>query len=304
MKKTIFCSYSGYTPAIRKIKKTGVLCTAIFILSVKALVAQQTARLNVVYEFRYIRDISQRDIPYISNMVLTLGKTTSRYCSELFYNENRASNKNQPDQDPSQISAQPIAVVSGGPLLRVGKYGIDIREEIIKDLTTQKLEVIGRVASKTYLVETDLPKIDWQLKEERKTIGKYDCQKAVGKYAGREYEAWFAPELPYHDGPWKLNGLPGLILEAHDTKNEVIFTFKEISRIDNADETIVSYLKDQSVIKANLKNYNRLRASFDTDPEGIILAEHPDAKIHVKTIDGSNTNKVVKLKKYNPIEMD
>lgn len=278
--------------------------TAIVILFMQTLFAQQTARLNIVYEFRYIRDISNKDVPYISNMVLTLGKTTSRYCSELLYNENRGNDSDQPNQDQSQISAQPITVVTGGPLLRVGKYGVDINEEIMKDFTKHKSEVIGWIAFKTYLVQTDLPKIDWQLKEDRKNIGKYDCQKAVGKYAGREYEAWFAPGLPYPDGPWKLNGLPGLILEAYDTKNEVIFTFKEISSIDNKGESVTSYLKNQFVIKTNLKNYNRLRSSFDTDPESIILAEHQNVTIHLKTIDGSNTSKVVKLKKYNPIELD
>ncbi len=289
---------------IRKIKQKGALFTAIFISLMQASFAQETARLNVIYEFRYVRDASQKDVPYISDMILTLGRNTSRYCSELFYKDNNTNNKNQGNQNQSQMSPQPMTVVSGGPLLRVGKYGVDIREEIMKDFTSQKLEIISRVASKTYLVQTDLPKIDWQLKDERKNIGKFICQKAVGKYAGREYETWFAPELPYHDGPWKLNGLPGLILEAHDIKNEVVFTFKEISQNDDTDETIISYLKDPFVVKTNLKNYNRLRAAFESDPEGIILAEHPDVTIHLKTVDGSNTNKIIKLKKYNPIEMD
>jgi GLPGLI family protein len=288
-----------------KVKLEVLLIAAVCITISQGLFGQEIATLNVIYELRYIRDMSQKDVPFTSNMILVLGKNTSRYCSERFYRENNSSNKNMENQVQSQVSPQPATVVVGGPMLRIGKYGVDIEEEVMKDFAKQKMETVGLIASKTYLVKTDLPRMDWQLKDERKNIGKYSCQKAVGKYAGREYEAWFAPELPSHDGPWKLNGLPGLILEAHDVKNEVVFTFKEISRYDEATETIISYLlKAPDVVETNLKNYNRLRAAFDSDPEGILLAEHPDVSIYLKTVDGSNVRKVNKLKKYNPIEIN
>ena len=41
---------------------------------------------------------------------------------------------------------------------------------------------------------------------------------------GRNYHAWFAPEIPLNEGPWKFNGLPGLILEVYDTQDHYHFT--------------------------------------------------------------------------------
>ncbi|MDI3526629.1 MAG: hypothetical protein PWR03_812 [Tenuifilum sp.] len=78
-----------------------------------------------------------------------------------------------------------------------------------------------------YLSE-DLGKISWKIESETKKIGRFRCQKASCSFRGREYTVWFTPEIPISYGPWKLNGLPGLILEATDSKNEIEFTATEI----------------------------------------------------------------------------
>ena len=77
-------------------------------------------------------------------------------------------------------------------------------------------------------VKEKIPKINWVISNEFKIVGKYNCQKANGNFRGRDYTAWFAVEIPLPYGPWKLNGLPGLILEAYDTNKEIYFYFKSI----------------------------------------------------------------------------
>lgn len=60
--------------------------------------------------------------------------------------------------------------------------------------------------------------IDWKILNDRKKIGKFNCRKAKGTFRGRDYTVWFTEEIPVSAGPWKLFGLPGLILEAVDSE--------------------------------------------------------------------------------------
>lgn len=75
-----------------------------------------------------------------------------------------------------------------------------------------------------YLVKGTTPNIAWQLTDDTLTIGEYLCRKATGEYAGRTWHAWYTEDIPASAGPWKLRGLPGIILKAIDEKG--IFTFE------------------------------------------------------------------------------
>ena len=81
-----------------------------------------------------------------------------------------------------------------------------------------------------YLIQGSLPAIDWTISSDTATFGGLHCQKATSHFKGRDYIVWFCPDLPVHAGPWKLNGLPGVIVDAHDTKNEVVFTFDGVEK--------------------------------------------------------------------------
>jgi len=72
------------------------------------------------------------------------------------------------------------------------------------------------------------PKMDWKILKETKKIGKFNCKKATTTFRGRNYTAWFTTEIPLPYGPWKLHGLPGLILEAHDTNKNAYWYFKSV----------------------------------------------------------------------------
>jgi GLPGLI family protein len=288
-------------------KRKQFLFSLLFITATNICIAQETISLNVVYEFRYVRDLTQKDNPYIYNMVLSLGKGASRYCTEREYKEKNKSiaRKKQQQQAQASASSKPVRTVrSVGPGLYVGRSGVIIREEIIKNFPKRTMETTALMANRVYTVETALPSIKWELQPGKKTIDKYTCQKAIGKYAGRVYEVWFAPDLPYQDGPWKLNGLPGLILEARDTTNEVVFTFKGITPNDDAGMKVVTFMKDDFAVKTNLKSYNRTVRAFSSDPEAVMAAARPDSRYVIICQDASGTRQAIKVKKYNPIEKD
>ena len=80
-----------------------------------------------------------------------------------------------------------------------------------------------KVTPNRYFYTEPLHDFGWQLMDDTLTVGGYLCQKAVGKYAGRTWTAWYSEEVPASFGPWKLRGLPGMILRAED--KDGIFSF-------------------------------------------------------------------------------
>lgn len=86
---------------------------------------------------------------------------------------------------------------------------------------------------------------------ERKTLIGYSCQKAVATFLGRKWTVWFIPDIPIQDGPWKLWGLPGLIIQAED--KDYSFTCIEIKKID---EVLISIPK-RNYIKYDKAKYIR-----------------------------------------------
>jgi GLPGLI family protein len=93
---------------------------------------------------------------------------------------------------------------------------------IVREARTQKL-------FESFQYDDTWIDIDWEIKADTTRIGNFKCQKAVGKFRGRTYTAWFTEEIPLPYGPWKLHGLPGLILEAEDSEKMFKASFQGIS---------------------------------------------------------------------------
>jgi len=100
---------------------------------------------------------------------------------------------------------------------------INFKDKKITELKSLKI---------AYLVEDTLSVPQWNITDEIKNVNNYQCQKATTFFKGREYEVWYAIEYPTIFGPWKLNGLPGLIILAQDKKSEVFFEAIEIQKTD------------------------------------------------------------------------
>ena len=77
-----------------------------------------------------------------------------------------------------------------------------------------------------YEVTEDTETPTWNMVEGSDSICGYLCQKASGKFRGKTWNVLYAEDIPTAAGPWKLQGLPGLITYAAD--NEGIHTFKLI----------------------------------------------------------------------------
>ncbi|MEO9512540.1 MAG: GLPGLI family protein [Flavobacteriaceae bacterium] len=112
----------------------------------------------------------------------------------------------------------PIDAYNKGNYLGAKIAGDSKGKIIIKDLTkNQFLQRKNSVNHKEFpyrkVTDSILPKFDWKLINENKTILGYSAQKAETTHNDRKITAWFSSQLAFSDGPWKFHGLPGLILE-------------------------------------------------------------------------------------------
>ena len=58
------------------------------------------------------------------------------------------------------------------------------------------------------------PDIVWTLTDDTVTVGGYLCQTATCKFRGVAWTVCYTEEIPSSAGPWRLRGLPGLIIKA------------------------------------------------------------------------------------------
>ena len=85
---------------------------------------------------------------------------------------------------------------------------------------------------KSFFVSDSLHPMKWEISAEERMVDSIRCIKASCQFRGREYVAWFSPEIPLPLGPWKMGGLPGLIVDLHDTGEDLLVSLKKISRED------------------------------------------------------------------------
>ncbi|SKB26411.1 GLPGLI family protein [Parapedobacter luteus] len=108
------------------------------------------------------------------------------------------------------------------------------RYRILKDYSDQKthyyeqVETLGGVIC-TYVESQD--SMIWSLTNDTATINKFLCQKALLTFGKRTWEAWFCPDIPISDGPYKFCGLPGLIVRIRDRTDSWLFDLKRIEHV-------------------------------------------------------------------------
>ncbi len=171
------------------------------------------------------------------------------------------------------------------------------REVILKDYKNGKITYRERILSDHFEYEEPLGVFNWAIGQEKQTINGYPCQKATTTYAGRTYEAWFTQEIPNTDGPYKFNGLPGLIVKIYDTKKHYVYELTEVKQIPPTDIT----KEKEPHITTGKKEFYKVKNEFYDNP--IAKIEQMGGSI---TFDDPNQIKMMqdKLKKRNnPIEL-
>ncbi|GAA3974792.1 GLPGLI family protein [Mucilaginibacter dorajii] len=238
-----------------------------------------TARLLVHYKFTHVRDTTDRAHPFTENMVLYVGKSAAAY---------RSYDRISANAQFKKAYAEAAAASPDGQV-RINRRGVGTPVEYYQYPNDQKLFTKDQLMFNNYLIEAPIPAIDWKISSDTSTFGGLHCQKATGYFKGRDYTVWFCPDLPVHTGPWKLNGLPGVIVDARDAKNEVVFKFDGLEHAipsppksqPQADQPpILRDLDDDMnligtpprTIKTTQKEFDKLKETMEKDPNAFAQA--------------------------------
>ncbi|MCR8558903.1 GLPGLI family protein [Mucilaginibacter sp. BJC16-A38] len=206
-------------------KKTLLLFSCLLCaISIVEAQAPEQAQAVVHYKFSHLRDTTKKTEFYNENMVLFLGKNSSAYKSY----DKKMADALMKKQVQEQMAANP----GGNIKIMRGKNSGSNTEYY--QFPNEKRLVRKEKLFNSYLIDEAYPVIDWKISADTASFAGLQCQKAITHFKGRDYTAWFCPDLPFHSGPWKLNGLPGVILEAYDDKKEVVFKFDGIEDLTKA----------------------------------------------------------------------
>ena len=123
-------------------------------------------------------------------------------------------------------------------------------DQVVLNLKENRMYSRFFSGSAIYVLE-DKPILRWNIKKDIKKIGVFDCRKAEVLFRGRNYIAWFTDQIAVPFGPWKLNGLPGLILEAYDNDKNVFWYFKNVEYPTQNKENVnnIRKAKNEKIVK-------------------------------------------------------
>lgn len=167
-----------------------------------------------------------------------------------------------------------------------------MRTIILKNYPKGKITTIDRIPFNTYRYVEESFSPAWNLEEDVEIICGYKCKKANTRLFGREYTVWYAPEIPISDGPWKLGGLPGLILKAYDKQKHYIFECTGIIKNNWGD---VIDLIDLTLLDIKKEQFFKLQKRYFENPGGTIE--------NTGMIQSELPASARKSRPYNPIEL-
>lgn len=94
---------------------------------------------------------------------------------------------------------------------------------IYKNYPAGKLTHTEKICQDWFRYEEEMPAIEWELTDTVADLLGYKCHGARCSFRGRDWTVFYTEEIPVMDGPWKLCGLPGLIMRASDAAGHYIF---------------------------------------------------------------------------------
>lgn len=201
-----------------------------------------------------------------------------------------------------------------------GQYGFKdykLTSFIIKKKNNNSYQNYEYIGDVNFYKITEKAGQNWKISDSTKTFGSYPVQKAVTEFGGRKWVAWFTQDIPIPYGPYKFNGLPGLIMELYDSKKEYYFKLIRSEKIPEDYKRVTLQNSISRAIPVDYTKLNKLKLElYDnpfkyimngrlTLPEGKKLLLDDGTVLSKEQLKPAEANERKKLKAFNnPIELD
>ncbi len=121
-----------------------------------------------------------------------------------------------------------------------------------------------------YITTEPVREIEWELVDSTRKFANLEAKGAKCSFRGRNYFAWYAPLIPVGFGPWKFNGLPGLILDVHEIDGVFAFRFDGIELDDK--HAMPEVIFPKTAERISIKDYALYRDRMGEDMANLIRA--------------------------------
>jgi GLPGLI family protein len=254
-----------------------------------------SAYFQAFYSLEYVQDLLKPEQIEKDEMIVLVGDSIASFYSYLNFKSDSLRKANPGDYKGSVVLNEGIqyAVPAKKKLPFSWNWGVFFLNKQTNEFSFQSL--ILSLLSK-YGYSEQYVKPEWKIHRETDSILGHICQKATSEYGGRNWTVWFAPGIPISEGPWKLKGLPGLIMKAEADNRSFVFECIGFSRLQQKkpirrNDKDVKMLPKKDFVKIYVDNFN--------DPVKVYYDR-------ITAQGGSISGDPVKplIRKYNPFEID
>ena len=262
---------------MRQTYKLNEMKIVVYLLLLASLAVQAAARepvldrahMKCIYRYVYTFDTLKNELRD-DLLILQIGKEVSKCYS--YYTFQFDSLQRTPDgakvwSELFRRATEKDGIYGDFPHVRMSTY-------VYKNYPTGQMTITDRISSQGYRYADSLHAQTRTMGDSTREVLGYMCQQATADFRGRRWTAWFATDIPVSDGPWKLGGLPGLILEAYDDGQQHVFTAVGLERVK--DEPIIFNQKDghnRRFEPTNRLDFLRMERRFLMDSNSFIQIE-------------------------------
>lgn len=211
-------------------RKTAIFILAMFILSM-AITARVNRRTLTIFENEApeTETIASETMEFVydySCCVDTTGHLEDNFTTDQMLlqigpdNLSKFSSYKNLTVDSLLVNLSPEQI---GEAAMEGKLSNGEFMTIFKNYPDSKLTHTEKICMDWFRYQEEMPEFEWELTDSVISVLGYECRGAVCNFRGREWTAFYSEEIPLMEGPWKLHGLPGLIMKATDKDGHYVF---------------------------------------------------------------------------------